>query len=497
MNAGVMGMNASPFDMILGFGAQTIPQVSSGTGDFGKLMKLFPQFQNMPQTLAGTGDVPIPELMTVAPQELLAEETPMLLTEGLAEKLGLQLESKSEQTVQPTAIAGAEQILTVPVQLAVVEDERNQPQLFLKVPVEAAADDTVPMLITEAHVANEKEMLIPVQLRTVEQEGQRINADALLRTATGESVSVRLKLDVAGTTHVQSLENTLTPETSQSVTVTPQQQRDVVTMLANLGVKSLVVETVEDGDAQPTQQLLPRTVAQQSRSLADLSIEQATTQVDETEGGDAQTRRVTSFAQTSHQDSSTGKDTTFGQSKTDEFSAQMTRVSSENVALSTAEISTENAQTASDAKAPTTSTSVRYYNIDQGLEQLKQNPGQKIQVQLSPATLGKMDLSIINHRGVVTVQLTMESTQAKQAVERNLGQLESHLSSSGIKVDAFHITVNESSRPGSYSGHQFNQQGFFGDRHQGQNFRRYNQQLKQDFNMTKENFQRVMVNCLA
>lgn len=499
MNAGVMGMNASPFDMILGFGAQNIPQVSSGTGDFGKFMKLFPQFQGMSQVLAGTGEVSLPEVMTVLPQDVSAKETPMLLPEGLAEKLGLQTESNPEQSVQPMAMAGAEQVLTIPVKLAVAVDENNQQQLFLKVPTEVA-DGINPMQLTQVDGADsEEEMLIPMQLRTVEQDGQRIIADALLQTATGENVPVRLKLDVAGQINKQGVEDALINTKTESPQAMPQRQNDLVTLLGNLGVKSLVVETLDESASQPAQQLLPKAAGVKPQGLTDLSMQGMTGQADGLEGADNQTQKVTAFGQSSNQDSLTGRDSAFGQAKLDDLMARANQTATENVAISTADAAAaESANVSHDTKATTmSSTQMRYYNIDMGLDQLKQNPGQKIQVQLSPASLGKLDLSIVNHRGFVTVHLATESTQAKQAVERNLGQLESHLSSSGIKVDAFHVTVHDANRPGSYSGHQFNQQGFFGDRHQGQNFRRYNQQVKQGFNMTNENFENVMVNYLA
>lgn len=495
MNAGVMGMNASPFDMLLGFGMQNIPRVSPETGDFGKLMNLFPQFQQVSEALTGTGKVPIPGMMTGLPQPLSAEEMPTLLPESLAAVLGVKPEDIPEQINPAIAAAGAEQVVTIPAQLVVVPDENNKQQLYLKVQPETMTEVN-PALLIESESAAEEEMLIPMQLRTVEQDGQRLIADAQLRTATGENVSVRLKLDVAGMTQPQLTEDGFSRGMAQPIEVTPQRQNNLVALLGNLGVKSLVVETIDESSTQTTQQLLPRAAGQPVRGLGDMSLDQLRGQAEAVETADGKTQRVNPFMQMSQQDSNARQDMLFGQAKGDDSMMQLNRTTVDNVAISTADAATENTQVTSAPKAPETS-QVRYYNIDQGLERLKQNPGQRIQVQLSPASLGKMDLSIVNHRGIVTVHLTMESAQAKQAVERNLGQLESHLSSSGIKVDSFQVTVNESNRPGAYSGHQFNQQGFFGDRHQGRNFRRFNQQLKQGFDMTSEKFERVMVNYLA
>jgi flagellar hook-length control protein FliK len=144
---------------------------------------------------------------------------------------------------------------------------------------------------------------------------------------------------------------------------------------------------------------------------------------------------------------------------------------------------------------------VRFYNLDQKLDQLKSNPGQKINIQLVPARLGKMELSVINHRGIVTVQLTLESMQARQSVERNLGQLERHLASSGIRVDSFQLHVNQPLRGGSFAHFQQHydqpRDGFNNRQDHGRQQYAQEQRQMRRFGLSDNGFAQTMINCLA
>ncbi len=499
MNQGVMGMTASPFDMILGFGIQNIPHGPSGPGDFGKLLGLFPQLQGMSNTLSGTTDVLVPDLLSVPTEPLTDEQVPMqmLLPESMAVLLGVEQESSPELVNVALTVAKAEQVVSTPAQI-VVSTEGNEQQLFLKVTPKNS--DLTAQVMAEAEMADEESMLIPMQIRTVEQDGNRLLADAQLRTAAGKDVSVRLKLDVTGNVNETQVENPILTKDATPMMVTPQKQNSLVELLGNLGVKSLVIENVDEGSVLTTQNNLPQAAVLPKKSLTDVGMARISGQADISEKTDGSVTKVNPFAELTNQDGSMRQETAFGRSTMDEMLTEIGKSgtkSQANVEISTLEFVTETGAVKSEqttVEAP----KVRYYNLDQGLEQLKGNPGQKIQVQLSPATLGKIDLSIVSHRGMVTVNLTLNSLQARHAVERGLGQLESQLHSSGIKVDAFQIHVNESNRNEAFSDHQFNQQGFLGGKHQGSNFRRFNQeQLKQGFNMADESFDKVMVNCLA
>jgi flagellar hook-length control protein FliK len=145
---------------------------------------------------------------------------------------------------------------------------------------------------------------------------------------------------------------------------------------------------------------------------------------------------------------------------------------------------------------------VRFYDLDSKLEQLKTNPGQKIRIQLSPANLGKMDLTIASHRGMVTVTLTLDSGQAKEAVQRSLPILESRLAASGIRVDNFQVNAAPSSKGTQFFQiHQpFQQSGSAGygyQRDRDDRQQAYQQPSKQSFGSPDFTFSAAMVNCLA
>jgi len=141
---------------------------------------------------------------------------------------------------------------------------------------------------------------------------------------------------------------------------------------------------------------------------------------------------------------------------------------------------------------------VRFYDLDQKIGQLKRNPGQSIRIQLVPSNLGQMEVSIASYRGQVTVNLTVESEQARQAVEKNLTQLEHQLASSGVKVDQFQVTVNQPAKTLAFAQAEQAYQGSFGSR-QGRGYQdsSRSQKLMQKFTPGGPSFETVMVNCLA
>ena len=120
--------------------------------------------------------------------------------------------------------------------------------------------------------------------------------------------------------------------------------------------------------------------------------------------------------------------------------------------------------------------------------------------QLVPSSLGRMELSIASNRGIVTVNLALDSVQAKQTVERNISQLENRLASSGIKVDNFHITVHQPNKNDA-AGQQYHpyQQGNRSGNQQQNGYARqqFGKSLAQRFAGSDLNFDKVMVNCLA
>jgi flagellar hook-length control protein FliK len=142
----------------------------------------------------------------------------------------------------------------------------------------------------------------------------------------------------------------------------------------------------------------------------------------------------------------------------------------------------------------------QFFDLDHKLEQIKANPGTQIRIQLMPSQLGKMDLSIFSHRGLVTVKLSLGSMQAKQAVEGSLAQLESQLSAAGIKVDSFQIQVSQMSK--EEATHQqynpYSQGESSGRRHKGADRQLMNNHGRlHNFSLSDKTFEQTMVNCLA
>ncbi|MCK5126321.1 MAG: flagellar hook-length control protein FliK [candidate division Zixibacteria bacterium] len=496
MNQGVMGITASPFDMILGFGMQNTPQGTSVTGEFGKLLGALPQFQNLTEAFPGITDVSIPGMMKAPPQPLSDESMQMLLSDKMATILGVEQELPAEQVNLALALGQSEQIISTTAQLVVATDEKENQQLFIKVIPEQK--EQLNALMPEMEVEDEKAMLIPMRLRTVEQVGNRLVADAQLRTAAGEDVSVRLKLDIAGNLNGIQNRSGIPEVLTGKETVNAGNQKMLTDLLGNLGVKSLIIENIDDGNLPTSQTVLPKAATKLSgsaklapqKALGDLFTSKGTAEV---ESGNEKIIPTFNSKQNSfmNQNNLTSKQSDFDMlnlvSKTAEnHSVASVDFASEAASIAKPEVAQDNPQ-------------VRFYNLNNSLEQLKMNqPGQKIQIQLLPAQLGKMELSIVSHRGVVTVNLTLDSMQAKQAVERNLGQLESQLSASGIKVDSLHLHVNESNRGSAFSGSQYYQQGHFsGQEQQKHQFNRFNQELQKGLTMTDESFDNVMVNYLA
>jgi flagellar hook-length control protein FliK len=109
-----------------------------------------------------------------------------------------------------------------------------------------------------------------------------------------------------------------------------------------------------------------------------------------------------------------------------------------------------------------------------------------------------MEVSIASFRGQVTVNLTVDSEQARQAVEKNLTQLERQLMSSGVKVDQFQVNVSQSAKSHAFAQNEHYFQGGFNGR-QGRGYQQptRSQKLMQQFAPSGPSFETVMVNCLA
>ncbi|SFP91059.1 hook-length control protein FliK [Lachnospiraceae bacterium XBB1006] len=64
-----------------------------------------------------------------------------------------------------------------------------------------------------------------------------------------------------------------------------------------------------------------------------------------------------------------------------------------------------------------------------------------IEMQLTPANLGKVLVEVVSNQGEITARIATQTEAAKEAMEANLVQLKDNLESQGIKVNAVEVTV--------------------------------------------------------
>ena len=75
------------------------------------------------------------------------------------------------------------------------------------------------------------------------------------------------------------------------------------------------------------------------------------------------------------------------------------------------------------------------------------NGGNKMEVNLKPEHLGRLQLKVTIENEVVTARFVAESQQVKEIIESNLGQLKQNLQENGMQVDS--ILVSVGNQPGN------------------------------------------------
>jgi hypothetical protein len=89
-----------------------------------------------------------------------------------------------------------------------------------------------------------------------------------------------------------------------------------------------------------------------------------------------------------------------------------------------------------------TSLSAPRFTLPENLaNQLKPN-GKSVAIRIEPENLGPARLRINMHNGTLTARLTVESVEAKAAVESSLDQLTNQLEKAGIKVNHVEVSVS-------------------------------------------------------
>jgi len=489
MYNGVQMKAADPMALLMGSAGQTPPAGPEAAAGFDNLLNLVPSAPSMnslgvqpgqgaPETIMDiikngwSGDM-IPLL---APQELIA-----LSGQGLPTALDTASYAGQPPEMNGTVLVGAE---------ILPPDDINDDMLYLN--VRSLGDSA--QLPGFSNGDNEaQEMILPMRLRTVELRGGQIIADAGMQTATGKEIPIRLKLDIAG--------STLSSDAANSTEQTGNKARShapLPRLLQELDVRMIVIEQVALDEAPTLRPGQPSTrgIGEQSPGVVDrlpggaisgqspISPLQATDDPGlSSQNSDRQRELSTLFQQMNGTDAG-------GPSAAEPELSPMQAIT----AAQMAEAGTS--KPASDP--PSDVDQVRFYDLDHKLNQLRQNPGQRIKIQLMPPRLGRMELSVVSHRGLVTVNLTVESTQAKQAVEHNLPQLEQRLAVSGIKVDTFQLHVNQADRWNAFAQgqHQYYHGGH--GSHRGRDFRQTPYNRRGDgTHLSDAGFQQELVNCLA
>lgn len=81
--------------------------------------------------------------------------------------------------------------------------------------------------------------------------------------------------------------------------------------------------------------------------------------------------------------------------------------------------------------------------------------GQVVEIQLNPEQLGKVELKLHIHKGVIEAEIKVENQQVKSAIESSMAELKQSLSQRGYEVKDVSVSVDsDGQRGGSQNGSQ-------------------------------------------
>ena len=512
MNNAVNGLTvAKPLDLILGLLGQQPKRTSEGGDPFDVLLGMLSPVAGKSAPIEG--ESPLPKQSPPAVMGEVMNQVPVLIPMNLAAALGIGLPTEQ---VAPATTTGPDTMIPAQGDILMADDHAPQ-RLYLRLaPVLGQSAAATPVL-TQAETES-KEMILPMHLRTVEQDGNRIMADADLITATGKEASLRIRLELAGEM-VRNLGSKLSPG-EKSPTIAdriplPDSPR-LTRMLGELGVKMIVIENTESVETPLTQvmpALLPGALRRPNGAAAHRAAPAAVQESPDgksgllspaqaTAGGDIVPWPTSQAADVPKIGLESDPEATVMTPSRPETDSVVTASQGENIRPAAAGAPIDSMADFLKSSDPTATEQpqIRFYDLDIKLDQMKQNPGQKIRIQLVPANLGKMDLTIVSHRGMVTVNLAVDSSQAQQAVERSLSQLENQLVSSGIKVDGFQVTVNQPAKGSTFAqlSTPYQSEQFLGRQRDGGGRQpRQSQSRRRGYTLPEAGFDEVMINCLA
>jgi flagellar hook-length control protein FliK len=513
MNSGVQMAAVDPLALLLGLGGQKISPNPEGTPGFGDLLNLAPS-----PTAAGGEPSPIVMNPGKDADSQPGDMIPIVIPGEILSLLG----QAAVATPDSGSNVNQQQLPGGPVMARaelMAPDDRNGDMVYVRIQMPGNSDSVVPE--TSDNDGGQQEMILPMRLRTVEHRGGRLIADGEMLTAAGKDVPIRLQLQVAENPQTEQPVDTPDPQTSTQASAGKAAggNPSLARMLADLNAEMIVVEpaaaettplprmpfadimgrperAVKNGNAAPS----PITVDAATASAKPIGTQGPTPvlpQAPTTATISDMSSTASADIPAADQDIPDMVDQIVGRDGSSSATAK-----SDGGAMPAASTLTATSGTSGIDGTPQQSSGapqVRFYDLDHKLDQLKLNAGQRIKIQLVPSNLGKMELSIVSHRGLVTVNLAVESAQAKQAVEKNLPQLEQRLASSGIKVDAVQLQVNHPTRGTTFANtHQHYYQGGHGGRGgRGSQQSPYRSTHHYRMQTPDSNFSQELVNCLA
>jgi flagellar hook-length control protein FliK len=114
-------------------------------------------------------------------------------------------------------------------------------------------------------------------------------------------------------------------------------------------------------------------------------------------------------------------------------------------------LSASQAQKLNEAVAEVTDTVTSYTSVEDTQSLMRQladavkiirnEDMTQMELQLHPANLGTVNISIVTKGGLVTAQFTTQSEQVKAAIEMQATQLQTNLENQGVKVEAIEVAV--------------------------------------------------------
>lgn len=107
--------------------------------------------------------------------------------------------------------------------------------------------------------------------------------------------------------------------------------------------------------------------------------------------------------------------------------------------------------------------------VNKGISKEMSAEKSSITMSLRPESLGKVDISLVSEKGVLTAQILTESTQAKEMLSKGLDSLKQSLQEQGIAVNNIVVQVQEPSSSNTANNGKSFEQGMSKFENQNQN----------------------------